>query len=227
MKEGPEFFLHAPLFSGSDFALFRMTDWQVVGEPVACSYGMTYRWRRDAVFFNARRGCFNQPDQVRIGLRMRDDADGSHPVIDWLKGRRKFTRWLSWAPRPERAHARSRRTRRRSCQMRSVPATAASTSPPTVAIMSATASGVSPSQPRNRTSTGSVFWAMKTISRISTTALPTTATHSPLVREPRNGSRVSGVRRAACSGAVGSDVEPGDSDLVGSGEASLSLMVRP
>ncbi len=95
VKEGPEFFLHAPLFSGSDFALFRMTDWQVVGEPVACSYGMTYRWRRDAVFFNARRGCFNQPDQVRIGLRMRDDADGSHPVIDWLKGRRKFTRWLS------------------------------------------------------------------------------------------------------------------------------------
>ena len=28
-------------------------------------------------------------------VAMRDLADGSHPVTDWLKGRRKFTRWLS------------------------------------------------------------------------------------------------------------------------------------
>jgi hypothetical protein len=94
-KEGPEFVLSAPLFSGSDYALFRMTDWQLVGEPLACSYDMTYRWRRDFVVFDAGRGCFNHPAQVRIGLRMRDLADGSHPITDWLKGRREFTRWLS------------------------------------------------------------------------------------------------------------------------------------
>ncbi len=94
-KDGPEFVLSAPLFSGSDYALFRMTDWQLVGEPVICRYDMTYRWRRDVVVFDARRGCFNRPAQVRIGMRMRDLADGSHPVTDWLKGRREFTRWLS------------------------------------------------------------------------------------------------------------------------------------
>jgi len=94
-KEGPEFVLSAPLFSGSDYALFRMTDWQLVGEPLVCSYDMTYRWRRDFVVFDAGRGCFNQPAQVRIGLRMRDLADASHPITDWLKGRREFTRWLS------------------------------------------------------------------------------------------------------------------------------------
>jgi hypothetical protein len=94
-KEGPEFVLIAPLFSGSDYALFRMTDWQLVGEPLVCSFDMTYRWRRDFVVFDARRGCFNQPAQVRIGLRMRDLADASHPITDWLKGRREFTRWLS------------------------------------------------------------------------------------------------------------------------------------
>jgi hypothetical protein len=93
-KKGPEFVLGAPLFSGSDYALFRMTDWKVVGEPVRCDYGMTYRWRRDFVVFSARRGCFGRPDAVRIGLRMRDEADEQHPVTDWLKGRRQFTRWL-------------------------------------------------------------------------------------------------------------------------------------
>ena len=92
---GPEYVLGTPLFSGSDYALWRMENWRLTGsEPVDCRYGMTFRWRRDFVVFSARRGCFQRPDQVRIGLRMRDDADASHPVIDWLKGRRQFTRWL-------------------------------------------------------------------------------------------------------------------------------------
>jgi hypothetical protein len=92
---GPEYVLGTPLFSGSDYALWRMANWRLTGsEPVDCRYGMTFRWRRDFVVFSARRGCFQRPDVVRIGLRMRDDADGSHPVTDWLKGRRQFTRWL-------------------------------------------------------------------------------------------------------------------------------------
>ncbi len=94
-KDGPEFVLSAPLFSGADYAMFRMTDWKLVGEPVTCTYDMAYRWRRDVVLLDARRGCFNRPAQVRVGMRMRDLADGSHPVTDWLKGRREFTRWLS------------------------------------------------------------------------------------------------------------------------------------
>jgi hypothetical protein len=95
-KDGPEFVLGTPLFSGGDYALWRMADWKYVGDmPVRCDYGMTFRWRRDFVVFTARRGCFNHPAQVRIGLKMRDDADSSHPITDWLKGRREFTRWLS------------------------------------------------------------------------------------------------------------------------------------
>lgn len=98
-KRGPEYVLGTPLFSGSDYSLWRMKDWKFSGDmPVHCRYGMTYRWRRDYVALSARRGCFDKPDQVRIGLRMRDVADASHPVVDWLNGRRLFTTWLSAGP---------------------------------------------------------------------------------------------------------------------------------
>ena len=92
---GPEYVLGTPLFSGSDYALWRMEDWKFTGnEPVDCRYGMTYMWRRDFVVFSARRGCFDRPNELRIGLRMHDTGDASHPVTDWLRGRRLFTRWL-------------------------------------------------------------------------------------------------------------------------------------
>ena len=95
-RTGPEYALATPLFSGGDYALRRMRHWKFVGaEPVMCDYDMTFKWRRDFVVLEAERGCFGNPPQVRVGLKMRDTADASHPVTDWLKGRRKFTRWLA------------------------------------------------------------------------------------------------------------------------------------
>lgn len=92
---GPERGIGLPLFSGADFAMFRMRGWRFVGdEPVDCSYGADYRWRRDVLVLTARRGCFGRPDEIRVGMRMRDLADGSHPVNDWLIGRRRFTEWV-------------------------------------------------------------------------------------------------------------------------------------
>ena len=91
----PEWLRATPLFSGGDYALRRMRDWRFVGEPVMCDYGMTFKWRRDFVVLKADRACFGNPPEVRVGLKMRDTADASHPVTDWLKGRRKFTRWLA------------------------------------------------------------------------------------------------------------------------------------
>lgn len=92
---GPERGIGLPLFSGADFAMFRMRDWRFVGDnPVGCRYGADYRWRRDVLVLTARRGCFGRPDAIRVGMKMRDLADGSHPVTDWLIGRRRFTEWL-------------------------------------------------------------------------------------------------------------------------------------
>lgn len=98
-RRGPEYALGTPLFSGGDYALWRMRKWRFVGnQPVECRYGMTFKWRRDFVVLNARRGCFDRPAELRVGLKMRDLADASHPVTDWLNGRRRFTRWLASGP---------------------------------------------------------------------------------------------------------------------------------
>ena len=96
---GPERSVGLPLFSGSDFVMWRMRDWEFVGDrPVQCRYGADYRWGRDVVVLTARRGCFGRADEVRVGMRMRDVADSSHPVTDWLIGRRHFTDWVASGP---------------------------------------------------------------------------------------------------------------------------------
>ncbi len=93
---GPERAVGLPLFSGSDFVMWRMRDWEFVGDrPVSCRYGADYRWRRDVLVLTARRGCFHRADEIRVGMRMLDVADGSHPVTDWLIGRRDFTEWVA------------------------------------------------------------------------------------------------------------------------------------
>jgi hypothetical protein len=93
---GPERGIGLPLFSGADYAMWRMEDWEYVGDnPVSCRYGADYWWRRDVLVLSARRGCFAKADEVRVGMRMRDVADASHPVVDWLIGRRDFTDWVA------------------------------------------------------------------------------------------------------------------------------------
>ena len=94
-RRGPEFGLFTPLFSGSDYAMLQMRRWQPVGGPVDCEYDVALKWKRDVLVFTADRGCFGNPDEVRVGMRMRDLADPSHPVTDWLIGRREFTKRLS------------------------------------------------------------------------------------------------------------------------------------
>lgn len=95
-RRGPEFGLGMPLFSGSDYALVRMRRWQPVADGlVECDYDVRLRWKKDVMVFTADRGCFGDPDELRVGMRMTDTADQSHPVVDWMIGRREFTSRLS------------------------------------------------------------------------------------------------------------------------------------
>lgn len=127
----------------------------------------------------------------------------------------------------------SLRTRRRSWRIRSVPITAVIRAPATVAISSATASGVEPSHHRKLIFTESVFWAMKTISRTSSSEAPTVATQAPLVREWRSGSlagRTSVVLPGPGSDAGGADEVGGvvpSGPVVGSGVGLLMVTMYP
>lgn len=95
-RPGPEFTLGTALFSGSDYSLGRVKKWKYAGDaPITCSYDLNLKWKRDVVIFTADRGCFGDPDELRIAIRMVDLADGSHPVRDWMIGRREFSSWLA------------------------------------------------------------------------------------------------------------------------------------
>lgn len=96
-QRGPEFRLATGLYEGSDYQLVRMEGWKPASEPLTCRHRVDLEPGKDLVRFQTGRGCVGSPDEVRIGVKMVDEYDASHPLTDWLKGPRKYTRWLDRA----------------------------------------------------------------------------------------------------------------------------------
>lgn len=94
-RPGPEFALLSGLGDGTDYQLMRVSDWRIHGEPKTCSHKATIDWANDVFRFEVRRSCIGSPEQVRVGVRMSDHHDPSHPVTDWMLGWRRFTGWMS------------------------------------------------------------------------------------------------------------------------------------
>ncbi len=93
-RPGPEFRLGTGLQSGSDYQLVKMKKWKVQGSPLSCGHRLVLDEARDQVKFRINSGCLRRPVSVRVGVRMVDAYDASHPVTDWFKGRRAWTRWV-------------------------------------------------------------------------------------------------------------------------------------
>ena len=96
-RPGPEFRLTTGLYDGTDYQLMRVRDGESVGEPLSCSHDVHLGYRTDVVRFRAARICLGQPQQVRVGVKMTDLYDGSHPVTDWLGEAGSYTSWLTSA----------------------------------------------------------------------------------------------------------------------------------
>lgn len=96
-SNGPDFKLTSGLQSGTDYQLVKLRGGRPVGEPLTCSHRVQLDFARDRLVFTAARGCLGDPGRVRIGIRMTDAYDGSHPVTDWLGEPRSFTGWLTSA----------------------------------------------------------------------------------------------------------------------------------
>lgn len=95
-RKGPEFALFSGLQAGTDFQLVRMRDARPVGGPLSCRHSLDLGFATDVLTFRAsRRDCLGTPARVRVGVRMTDDFDASHPITDWLGRPRSFTRWLA------------------------------------------------------------------------------------------------------------------------------------
>lgn len=94
-RTGPEYRLTTGLYAGTDYQLLRVRHGRAVGEPLSCRHGVHLGYATDVVRFRAARACLGTPDRVRIGVKMTDLYDGSHPVTDWLGRPRSFTGWLA------------------------------------------------------------------------------------------------------------------------------------
>jgi hypothetical protein len=96
LKKGPEYVLGSGLQSGTDYQLARIRGWGgAVGNPMSCPHRVRLGFATDQLRGWIARRCLKAPARVRLAVRMTDFYDGSHPVTDWLKGPRKWTRWLA------------------------------------------------------------------------------------------------------------------------------------
>lgn len=94
-RRGPEFVLVTGLGDGTDYALTRARRWRPVGEHVDCAYDARLRWGpRDSFRVKMDRGCFGDPGEVRVTVKMMDPVSPSRTVVDWAPTKRHWTPWL-------------------------------------------------------------------------------------------------------------------------------------
>lgn len=93
-RRGAEFGLTTGLQDGTDYQLLRIRRGDPVGDPLTCSHRVRLGFAAERLSFDASRSCLGDPARVRIGVKMRDDSDPSHPVVDWLGEPRSWTRWV-------------------------------------------------------------------------------------------------------------------------------------
>jgi hypothetical protein len=94
-RNGAEFRFTTGMYGGTDYQLMRIRNGRPVGEPLTCPQSVHLDFAEDLVVLRAGDGCLGNPDRVRIGVKVTDLYDGSHPVVDWLGAPRSWTRWVS------------------------------------------------------------------------------------------------------------------------------------
>jgi hypothetical protein len=93
-RTGPEYVLVSGLGDGTDYQMFRAEGWKIKGAAMTCTHQLRLNWADDFARFTVNRSCLGSPDEVRVGVRMRDDA---HDVTDWMTGYRTWTPWMARA----------------------------------------------------------------------------------------------------------------------------------
>jgi hypothetical protein len=90
-RKGPEFRLGSGLQNGTDYQLVKMRDWRPVGGPKSCEHNVDLKFGKELLVFTTARSCIGTPDTLRVGAKMTDQFDASHPIHDWMKGPRRWT----------------------------------------------------------------------------------------------------------------------------------------
>ena len=89
--KGPELVLSSGLGDGTDFVLTEADGWHGSDDRVRCDYSARPKWGSDVFRAVISRECFDRLPSVRVSVKMVDQADGSHPVVDWVPKRHRWS----------------------------------------------------------------------------------------------------------------------------------------
>jgi fructose-specific component phosphotransferase system IIB-like protein len=89
--KGPEYVLSSGLGDGTDYVLMEADGWRGSDERVSCDYSARPKWGNDVFRALISRDCFDEVASVRVSVKMVDEADGSHPVLDWVPKRHRWS----------------------------------------------------------------------------------------------------------------------------------------
>ena len=66
-----------------------------MGEPLTCSHRVELDFDGDVVRTRFGKDCIGCPKKMRVGVKMTDLHDASHPIADWLGKPRFWTLFLA------------------------------------------------------------------------------------------------------------------------------------
>lgn len=89
--KGPEYVLSSGLGDGTDYVLTAAEGWHGSDHRIKCGYSARPKWGNDVFRAVISRDCFDRVGSVRVSVKMVDEADGSHPVIDWVPKRHRWS----------------------------------------------------------------------------------------------------------------------------------------
>ena len=89
--KGPEYVLSSGLGDGTDYVLTAAEAWRGSDDRISCDYAARPRWGKDVFRAVISRTCFDSATAVRVSVKMVDQADGSHPVVDWVPKRHRWS----------------------------------------------------------------------------------------------------------------------------------------
>ncbi len=88
---GPEYVLSSGLGDGTDYVLTAADGWHGSADRIGCDYSARPKWRKDVFRALISRDCLDGASSVRVSVKMVDLADGSHPVVDWVPKRHRWS----------------------------------------------------------------------------------------------------------------------------------------
>ncbi|HEY7719166.1 MAG TPA: hypothetical protein VH915_10410 [Pedococcus sp.] len=89
--KGPEYVLSSGLGDGTDYVLTAADAWRGSDDRISCDYAARPKWGKDLFRAVISRDCFDSATAVRVSVKMVDQADGSHPVVDWVPKRHRWS----------------------------------------------------------------------------------------------------------------------------------------